>query len=661
MQTVGVLAHVNRAYEQSEAFQWAREATVNSIQAGATEIKFGVAWQAVKTDGVYRRTIADNGRGMTAQMMPAFLNKFGGSGQTIGAIVGNYGIGLKTSVLPWNPAGVVVISVTTQDSYRSVNMMWLQRFKTDAGDFDYGARALVTEMMDDDDAFDWGKTFTNSEEAMTVLPLDRMDELGYDMVFEGLDWLKAVPDFIMAAGHGTFIMLLGNKRNDHSFDGDTARNEHVNKYGLSTYLNSRFYSLPANVKITVLSLGSAEPNGKWTERKNWPKESGECGITWRPIYGMKSVLERYADRLKAYGETCVGESEVTLGHAEVPATIITHLFPPMPPEKRTHNHEWMANSGDQIAVPIYAVLHEAHDGIVEAFSVSTGLAEGKSALHKWVQVDSVKRRMAILVIPRSTETEQVFPDGTRRKMLYQNAVKGGSDMPTEEWANHYRDGLKPDFVRRAIDDFFREAAEGTVEISDELIKKLASQYHPFMVHRTERRASKKRQRIIEPSDATDEAPPVGGGGKRIPGGVPKHGGRQFDVPVGLMPAVADSNDDDPAYPLSVSYDQSIPKVIVRTNHVLIKDAWECSKLRLVSDGLTDDQLEKCYMEFQKQTLCHASLAITHLMQYARSFPGKRTEITDDKSLVSVMAGIRPLLQASQGSFGSIKAGRVTST
>src|SRR5687768_3655057 len=108
MQTAGTHHFIERTYREGSQYQWVRECLVNAIEAKATKIEFGVEWQAVESKGIYRRVIADNGIGMTGEQMVGFFNTFGGSGKPIGGAHENFGVGAKTSLMPWNHYGVVV-------------------------------------------------------------------------------------------------------------------------------------------------------------------------------------------------------------------------------------------------------------------------------------------------------------------------------------------------------------------------------------------------------------------------------------------------------------------------------------------------------------------------------------------------------------------------
>ena len=73
MHTNRIAPMVERGYREGTKFQWVRETTINAIEAGATKIEFGVEWQAVNAKGVYRRMIADNGKGMTPEELGEFF------------------------------------------------------------------------------------------------------------------------------------------------------------------------------------------------------------------------------------------------------------------------------------------------------------------------------------------------------------------------------------------------------------------------------------------------------------------------------------------------------------------------------------------------------------------------------------------------------------
>ncbi len=110
---VGASHFVNRMFEACGSYQWAREFLKNSLEAGATKVEFGIEWQAVDKEGVYRRTVSDNGAGMTREELLTFFSTLGEGDKRIGGVHDNFGVGAKIASLPWNPKGVVVISYKT--------------------------------------------------------------------------------------------------------------------------------------------------------------------------------------------------------------------------------------------------------------------------------------------------------------------------------------------------------------------------------------------------------------------------------------------------------------------------------------------------------------------------------------------------------------------
>ena len=75
--------------------------------------------------------------------LDAFMLTYGGGGKPIGTELENYGIGAKVTLLPWNPAGLLVISYKEGNGYA----MQLR-----GEDRDYGANPWEAE--DEDGSFE---------------------------------------------------------------------------------------------------------------------------------------------------------------------------------------------------------------------------------------------------------------------------------------------------------------------------------------------------------------------------------------------------------------------------------------------------------------------------------------------------------------------------
>lgn len=209
---------IRQAYEAGGPYQWAREAWRNSQESGADKIYFDVERQAAVSKGVLRRVIIDNGSGMEPDDMRVFLTTFGGGGKPIG-VDSNFGQGFKSSVLPWNPYGVVVISYTKDQPDGS--MLWIERDAT-------GNYALKEWQIVDDE----------EDVAMVdvVVPFPDDDH--------GCDWSKIRPDWLVT---GTIMVLLGTSADADTVNGDPEPARGETTKGLIKYLNSRLFDVSEQV------------------------------------------------------------------------------------------------------------------------------------------------------------------------------------------------------------------------------------------------------------------------------------------------------------------------------------------------------------------------------------------------------------------------------
>src|SRR5690242_6666551 len=246
MKATGLHHFIERDYRDvSSPFQWARETAINAIEAMATRIHFGIEWQGVEGNHVYRRYIADDGHGMDPDELEAFFNTYGGSGKPIGGVHQNFGVGAKTTLLPWNQFGVVVVSWKNGDG----SMIWIRK---DRKSGEYGLRRWTVA---DDDGY--------PTDALVIEPY--LDE---DL---GIDFSKIGPEWIREAGNGTILLLLGNTGTEDTITGAPGRDEAATR-GLVYYLNARFWELPNDVEIRVEHFMTPE-------REIWAKSREEAGRT----------------------------------------------------------------------------------------------------------------------------------------------------------------------------------------------------------------------------------------------------------------------------------------------------------------------------------------------------------------------------------------------
>ena len=246
----GASHFVNRMFEACGTYQWAREFLVNSLEANATRVEFGIEWRAVGKHRIYRRTISDNGDGMTGEELIRFFSTLGAGGKKIGGIHENFGVGAKIASLPWNPEGVVVISYKRGRAA----MIWIV-LDPDSGEYE------LTE-------FD-----VNGQKTCAPVP----------SLMDGIDWNAIRPTWLK--DHGTVVVLIGSETQPDTVLGNPDAGESDIK-GLSVYLNTRFWDLSAyDVKVVELR----------SEGKNlWPRKSTERSDARRPnnrrIWGARYFL-----------------------------------------------------------------------------------------------------------------------------------------------------------------------------------------------------------------------------------------------------------------------------------------------------------------------------------------------------------------------------------
>jgi hypothetical protein len=233
MKSEGTEHLIERTYREGGQYQWVRETAVNAIEAGASRIEYGIEWQAVENKKIYRRTIADNGKGMTFNELKEFFNTFGKGGKDIGGEHENFGVGAKTSLLPWNKMGIAVVSWVNGNA----NMIYLKK------DTETGQYGLTTRRVQKEDG---------------EIILDECYQ-PYDDQENGLNWELVKPDWI--EDHGTIITLLGNSKTDDTLFGDEGKGEEGTKK-ISMYLNNRFWKLD-DVDIYVHEL-------RHIEKVKWP-------------------------------------------------------------------------------------------------------------------------------------------------------------------------------------------------------------------------------------------------------------------------------------------------------------------------------------------------------------------------------------------------------
>ena len=254
MTTGSIKPLVDRTGSESSAYQFIREALENAIQAFATT--FRIRWeQGASRLGIYRFEAADDGVSMTRQELPAFINKFGGGGKPIGGAHENYGVGLKSSTLPWNYHGILVVA--RRDGETNLIQLHLDEH---AGE--YGLRQWEVE----DES---GESML--EDVLTIaMKADGRWETVLDRDFEPVRGTRVrdLLDAFLNNEQGTVVILCGNTGEEDTFlaqgaGGVMGQGGHTE---IATYISKRYDSLPISVSVIEPKSG---------DKSTWPRSPDE--------------------------------------------------------------------------------------------------------------------------------------------------------------------------------------------------------------------------------------------------------------------------------------------------------------------------------------------------------------------------------------------------
>jgi len=407
LQFRGVENLIEREYRNLPAYQWSRELAKNGLEHGATRIEFGPEWEGVAANGVYRMMYADDGCGMSRDDLRRYMRNLGEGGKQVGGPHDNYAMGSRMSLLPWNQAGVVVISV--KDGNPSMVKLM---FDPDAknGDGEYILEEVEVETEDGE--------FSRS----TVYEPYFDDELGFD-------WADVIPDFVVKSGHGTVFVLLGKSGREDTVMGDSAKAESQRHLGRK-YFNTRFWSLPDHVTMNVFEMPE--------DRSKWPKSKTDDSAHRqnRRVRGARHFTEF---------ETKAGESIVqSSGVVDLP--------------DRTRVHWWLRSAeraetgGIGMSSGFIALLYRD-----ELYSLATadkddGDASGGASTYRQfgISSDSMRRRITLLVEPpeydEASGTAGVAPSTGRADLYWMGVGQNPRSLKPGDWAQWFSDQMPQEIV-----------------------------------------------------------------------------------------------------------------------------------------------------------------------------------------------------------------------
>ncbi len=427
MQTAGTHHFIERTYREGSQFQWVRETLANAIEAGATRVEFGIEWQAVENKEVYRRLIADNGCGMTADQLVEFFNTFGGGGKPIGGAHENFGVGSKTSLLPWNTYGMVVISWVDGDA----SMIWVAR-NPETGEY--------------------GLKLERCQSPNGAESLDGVYD-PYDDPEHGCDWATVKPSWIK--DHGTVIVLLGNSHKEDTVLGDPTRDEDDIK-GVSSFLNRRFWEIPEGVDVYVDEL-------KITDRSLWPtseemahgptpRDGRERRTNMRQIRGARHYID-YPEGREGIGRLGARGTVGLRDGTEV---------------------AWFLWEGERPKVQSYAAIG-GYIGALYNNELYDVTAHHSTYRSFGISESSIRARLWLVLRPPVDHEGKrgVYPKTDRNSLLIKGGPTAGGPLPINDWAAEFADNMPDELVHalRAV----RKGESGTLDDA-EWREKLAERF-----------------------------------------------------------------------------------------------------------------------------------------------------------------------------------------
>lgn len=503
LQVQGLDLLIGRNYSAGYELQWLRESFKNSIEAGATEIVAGLERAFLTGNNPsYRYSVADNGVGMTASELEAFITRYGASGKRQGVLEGNYGVGLKSSALPWNPAGLVVISVRDGED----GMVWLERdakgkYGVRVWDYSDGESGVVVEPVGI--GFEWRSVLAGAQAGPN--PLFGSFDVGSER------WL--LPDGTPA--HGTVVVFYGSKENPDTYFGDPSRNEMPGRqsgwrrpHADFDYLAQRVWRLPDGVTLRTRFFSSADPS-------EWPGRGEaliDATVEVRKVNGALAGI--LGEDLAADSRPTVLTGELKVGAATCPATVRWYL------RDRPLEESERRRPGVPLEGYVAAVLDdEVYDkgGYIRhrAFGV---LAPG------------VRQRLFIIVEPQEYDGRSgsigAHTDDARSRLRWSSPAGVSRDLPWSQWGEEFSRSLAPGHP--VFDAIKAEQAAQQVrggELPEEMVRRIAARLQDRLRIsrlvedpqgtepgvRTDSGAGGRRRQVRKPKSAT--AP--GGGGTGV--------------------------------------------------------------------------------------------------------------------------------------------------
>lgn len=211
MEDNNVVEGLERTFADMHPYQYVREIYQNSVEAGATDIRFTIDKVAEKVYGVKRGVGIDNGPGIPKDKIKDLINKKNSSSKGTGGADQNFGVGLKVSALPKNQYGLIVMCRTKERPKGF--MIWLCYGQDHNGNTVAGTKGLISLEQEND----YRSGVTGEPTPNDLIDFQEIEDYGYESFeYHGIDWMSWW-DSNSNNETGTAVILCGNEINQNTY------------------------------------------------------------------------------------------------------------------------------------------------------------------------------------------------------------------------------------------------------------------------------------------------------------------------------------------------------------------------------------------------------------------------------------------------------------
>ena len=211
MEDNNVVEGLERTFADMHPCQYVREIYQNSVEAGATDIRFTMDKVALKVYGVKRGVGIDNGPGIPKDKIKDLINKKNSSSKGTGGADQNFGVGLKVAALPKNQYGLIVMC-RTEERPKGF-MIWLCYGQDHNGNTVAGTKGLISLEQEND----YRSGVMSEPTPIDLIDFQEIEDSNYEsFTYHGIDWMSWW-DSNSKNETGTAVILCGNEINENTF------------------------------------------------------------------------------------------------------------------------------------------------------------------------------------------------------------------------------------------------------------------------------------------------------------------------------------------------------------------------------------------------------------------------------------------------------------